>query len=298
MANRVEKLASQLSINPTSASALQASEEEKDQILYEKKDGGIALITLNRPKRLNALTGKMQALYFDLLEQARDDPEVKVIIVTGGPRYFSAGAEMELLKTIGKGGDQQVVNQKPPRNTRQNQALRIPKPIIGCISGAAGLGFVLAMHADIRFATAKGKWTTAFAKRGLVVEHGLSTTLSRIIGVSNALDILLSSRVFLGEEAKELGLVSKVFDNYDAMMAHAIAYAQEMAANASPASMAAMKSQVYRHFNMDIDDAYAESEDLMKKSFKHPDSKEGVASYVEKRKPAFQGLAFGRIEDL
>lgn len=277
-------------------SAALDAEAEKDVITYKVLDGGIGLVTLNRPTRLNSLTNEMQALYFDMLEKAAADERVRVIVVTGAGRAFCAGAEMELLKTIGKSDS--TVASKPRRSLKQSQATRIPKPIIAAINGpAAGLGFVLAMHADIRFTTSKAKFTSAFAKRGLVAEHGSSYIMPRVAGVSNALDILLSSRVFLGDEAKELGIVSRVYPDADALMKATLEYAREMATWCSPASMAEMKRQVYEHLDQDQDSSYTVSDDLMKKSFQHPDSKEGVASYVEKREPTFQGLKAGFIRD-
>ncbi|GBG28455.1 3-hydroxybutyryl-CoA dehydratase-like protein, mitochondrial [Hondaea fermentalgiana] len=296
LAPEMKMASQQVSANATS-SAADAAEQEKDVILYEVIDGGVCVLTLNRPTRLNSLTNEMQALYFDMLDKAAADERVRVIVVTGAGRAFCAGAEMELLKTIGS-KDRQPAGMTARRSLQQSQATRIPKPIIAAINGpAAGLGFVLAMHTDVRFATKGAKFTSAFAKRGLVAEHGSSFMLPRIAGVSNALDVLLSSRVFLGDEAKDLGLVTRVYEDKDALMKATLEYAREMAKMCSPASMAAMKRQVYEHLDRDQDTSYDESDQLMTRSFKHPDSKEGVASYVEKRDPDFQGLKAGYIHD-
>lgn len=279
------------------SATLAAAEKETDTVLFEVLEGDIGLITLNRPARGNALTQRMQVEYFDALDRANADPAVKVIVVTGQGRHFCVGAEMELLKTIGQ-KDKQQVGKPLSRPVDQIQALGIPKPIICAVNGSvAGLGMVLALCADVRFCTRHGKWTTAFAKRGLVAEYGISWILPRIVGVSHALDLLLSSRVVQGDEAKDLGLVSKVFDTKEQLLAEALKYARDMARLCSPASMVEMKSQVYADFLKNQLEANEDAKQLMAKSFKHPDVVEGVKSYNEKRDPVFQGLGYGRIKD-
>jgi enoyl-CoA hydratase/carnithine racemase len=241
------------------------------------------------------LTNEMQARFFDRLDAAEADPAVRVVVVTGAGRGFCAGAEMELLQTIGTNAGISA----PTRNVDQVRQLEASKPIIAAINGpCAGLGFVLACMADIRFATRDAKLTSAFAKRGLVAEHGISWVLPRVVGMSNAMDLLLSSRVVLGTEAKEMGLVTRVFDTPELLLAETLAYAREMSRCCSPASLAEIKAQLVRHANVSAREAFADSYGLMMRSFRHPDSKEGVASYVEKRDPRFQGLTAGRIGDM
>ncbi len=270
-------------------------EQEKDQLLYQVLDGNVAVITLNRPKKGNSLTQEGQALYFDLLEKADADERVRVIIVTGNGKLFCAGADMQLLNGIdGSKG------QKQRRDVAHIQHLKIRKPVIAAINGSvAGLGMVLALWTDIRFCTRKGKWTTAFAKRGLIVEHGMSWTLPRIVGLSNAMDLILSSRVIQGDEAKEMGLVSKVFDGQEELFEYTLKYAREMAAQCSPASLLEMKEQVYRDAGPQTPQAAHDNfRTLLRQSFKHPDFAEGVKSYNDRRDPAFQGLRAGRIKDI
>ena len=263
-------------------------------VFYEVLAGGVALVTLNRPARLNSLTNEMQAQFFDRLDAAEADQAVRVVVVTGAGRAFCAGAEMELLQTIGSSTGIEA----PRRNVDQVRQLEVSKPIIAAVNGpCAGLGFVLACMADIRFATRDAKITSAFAKRGLIAEHGISWVLPRVVGMSHAMDLLLSSRVVLGAEAKEMGLVTKVFDTPEQLMAETLAYAREMARWCSPASMAEIKAQLVRHANVGAREAFADSYSLMMRSFRHPDSKEGVASYVQKRDPRFEGLKAGRISE-
>ena len=254
-------------------------------VLYEL-DEGVALITLNRPERLNAWNADLGAAYHDFLDQAEADPTVKVIVVTGAGKGWCAGADMDLLQSIG--GSINATDGEGNTDTRDTRRhLEIKKPIIAAINGAcAGLGFVYAISADIRFAADGAKFTTAFAHRGLIAEYGSSWYLPKLVGQSVALDLLMSGRVFLADEAKELGVVNKVYPP-DALMAETMAYAKKMAASSAPLSMAIMKDQIYRHREMSVDEAVTESIGLMQASLQRPDFQEGVNSYLEKRPPAF-----------
>jgi len=253
-----------------------------DAVLYEVKDN-IGLITLNRPERLNAWNGDMASGYFNSLDAAAADPDVRVIVVTGAGRGFCAGADMDVLQGIqGAGG---ATGERETRDARY--AMSVPKPIIAAINGAcAGLGLVHAVACDIRFAAAGAKFTVAFSRRGLIAEHGISWTLPRLIGQSAALDLIISGRVFLAEEAAELGMVNKVVPA-DELMDYTMAYAKDMAINVSPTSMAVMKHQIYSQLAMGLDDAMTASNKVMAESLKRPDFKEGVSSFLEKRPPNF-----------
>jgi enoyl-CoA hydratase/carnithine racemase len=260
-----------------------------DELLYEVNDG-IGLITLNRPDRLNAWTPSMGAEYLAALDDAGSNPGVRVVVVTGAGRGFCAGADMGLLSELA-GGERTEgervsgETQRPPSRMEPG----VPKPVIAAINGAcAGLGLVRAMFCDIRFAASGAKFTTAFARRGLVAEHGLSWLLPRLAGVSRSLDVLFSGRVFLAEEALQLGLVNRVVDGD--VLAAAMDYARELATYSSPASMADMKRQIWTDAVTELDEAWARAEKLMLASFTRPDLAEGVASYVEGRDPKFPPL--------
>lgn len=262
-----------------------------DAVLYEVRDG-VAIITFNRPDRLNAWSPALHRGYFTSLDRAAADPEVRVIVVTGAGRGWCAGADMDVLRGIGDAGgfgDDDVPRSDEPE-WKHTHAMTIPKPVIAAINGAcAGLGFVHALACDIRFAAEGAKFTVAFGRRGLIGEWGMSWTLPRLVGQAVALDLMLSSRVFLAEEAAELGVVNRVVAP-DRLMDETLAYAADLATNVSPTSMAIMKRQVYTHPQMPIDDALEESIRLMEESVRRPDFKEGVASFVEKRPPDFQPL--------
>lgn len=253
-----------------------------DAVLYETNNH-IAVLTLNRPDRLNAWNGELAKGYFNSLDRAAADPDVRVIVVTGAGRGFCAGADMDVLQGIGDaGGPGEASDNRDARH-----AISTPKPVIAAVNGAcAGLGFVLAVASDIRFAASGAKFTTAFSRRGLIAEHGLSWTLPQLVGQANALDLLLSGRVILAEEAKELGLVNRVCVPEN-LMDEVMAYAADIAANAAPMSMAIMKQQVYNHPQLPLAEAMSQSNKLMVESLKRQDFKEGVASFVEKRPPKF-----------
>jgi enoyl-CoA hydratase/carnithine racemase len=258
------------------------------EVVQQTIEGGVATLTLNRPDRLNAWTVEMEQTYFGMLERCAAAEDVRVIVVTGAGRGFCAGADMQDLQALGADGAQAPAARAERRE--QTFPLSIPKPIIAAINGAcAGIGLVQALMCDLRFAAADAKLTTAFARRGLVAEHGIAWILPRLVGPARALDLLLSGRVVLGREAAELGLVNRALEP-GAVLEHALGYARELARNCSPASMATAKRQVYAGLDSALPDALAEADRLMLASFRAPDFVEGVASFVERREPAFAPL--------
>src|SRR5438876_5854163 len=250
---------------------------------------GVALLTLNRPQRLNAWTDEMEHAYFGLLDRCAASEQVRVIVVTGAGRGFCAGADMQHLQELSDGGSDERHRTQVRRP--QTFPLSVPKPIVAAINGAcAGIGLVQALMCDIRFAAQGAKLTTAFARRGLVAEHGISWILPRLVGPARALDLLLSGRVVLAQEAAELGLVNRVFAP-ERLLEETLAYARDLAVNCSPASMATMKRQVYADYERALPDALAAANRLMEASFGAPDFAEGVSSFVERREPSFAPLA-------
>jgi enoyl-CoA hydratase/carnithine racemase len=195
---------------------------------------------------------------------------------------------MQELQVLGANGHDAMDN---PRQRRpQSYPLTIPKPILAVINGpCAGIGLVQALMCDVRFAAEGAKLTTAFARRGLVAEHGISWILPRLIGPARALDLLLSGRVVLAGEASELGLVNRVLAP-ERLMDGALAYASDIVANCSPASMASMKRQVYADLERGLSAATTAADELMMQSFTAADFVEGVQSFVERREPQFAAL--------
>lgn len=263
----------------------------EDVVLCEIGADGVALLTLNRPDRLNAWTAPMQLALFDLLQACAEDERVRVVVITGAGRGFCPGADMNDLSVLSADGG--AVESTGIREDARpiTFAMSIPKPVIAAINGAcAGLGLAFALTCDIRFCAENAKLTTAFSRRGLIAEHGMSWILPRLVGPGRALDLLISARVFRGSEAAELGLVNRAVAD-EMVLDVALEYARDLAANVSPASMATIKRQVYEALSQPLADALGQANALMLESFSKPDFAEGVQSYVEKRAPAFPPLA-------
>jgi enoyl-CoA hydratase/carnithine racemase len=244
------------------------------------------LLTLNRPDRLNAWNDELEDRYFELLDEAEADREVRAVVVTGAGRGFCAGADMDILE--GASATSTTPFQRPRPRTRP---LEMRKPMIAAINGAAaGLGFVEALYCDVRFAVPEAKLTTIFVRRGLIAEYGCSWLLPRIVGIGRATDLLLSGRVALGSEAHGFGLVDFI-EEPEGLVDAALAYAADLAQNCSPASMAIIKTQLQRSLDHSLEQALAEAEQEMRDSFSRSDVKEGVDSYLERRAPDFEPLS-------
>ncbi|HEX2565832.1 MAG TPA: enoyl-CoA hydratase [Burkholderiales bacterium] len=273
-----------------------------EDLLYESAEG-IAAITLNRPQALNAYTAAMGQSLERAVAAAAADDSVRVVVLTGAGRGFCAGADMNLLQKIKPGGQRVSQAQNVKHDFRSHLGpdvgahfggrfgylLQCRKPVIAAINGpAAGLGLVLALYADIRFAASEAKLTTSFAQRGLIAEHGISWLLPRLVGPAHALDLLLSARKIKAAEAERLGLVNKVFPQ-ESFMPDVLAYASALAKTVSPRSTAVIKAQVWKAQFQDFNQALELADAEMQKSFASADFKEGVAHFVEKRAPAFTG---------
>jgi enoyl-CoA hydratase/carnithine racemase len=259
--------------------------DELKTITYERDDG-VAVVTLSRPDRLNAWTNRMAEEYRWAFEEAEGDDAVRVVVVTGAGRGFCAGADFEALDNLAGGQDYGPM----PTTSREDVFLLAPlssKPVIACVNGpAAGVGFVLMCFADIRFAAAGAKLTTAFARLGLPAEHGVQWALSRLVGVGHAADLLFSSRVVLAEEAGSMGLVNRV-EPAESVLASTLAYAKEMAASVSPSSLYVLKRQLWSGLSASMDEAARAANEVLPRMLKGPDFKEGTSAFQAKRPPSF-----------
>jgi enoyl-CoA hydratase/carnithine racemase len=257
----------------------------------------IATVTLHRPERLNAWTGRMHAEYRHLLARAAADSAVRVIVVTGSGRGFCVGADTQALEghverggyDAGLGDDVAMPGYgvRPEFDADFAYQFGIPKPIIAAINGpAAGVGLVLACYCDLRFAAAGVKLTTSHGKLGLPAEYGLSWLLPRLVGVTRAADILLSSRVVLSEEAERLGLVNQVVPA-DQLMDVTYGYARRLATEIAPSSLAVTKLQMYRDLHGDVASSVRDAGQRMAVMMEGADFAEGVAALTEKRPPNY-----------
>lgn len=264
-------------------------------------DGGVLTITLNRPERLNAWTGLMQTEVETAIRAGGADAAVRCIVITGAGRGFCAGADMNGLQSIQASGGENYQAGRPevkrPASSPLEQTFpgrfghmfACPKPIIAAINGpCAGIGPILTLFADLRYAAAEAKFTTAFAQRELIVEHGIAWQLPRLVGEANALDLLFTARKFDGAEAERLGLVNRALPG-DQLMAHVGEVAQHLATQVSPRSVAIMKRQIRESYFQSYGESLAVADAEMEASFATHDFKEGVASFVERRAPAFTG---------
>ena len=263
---------------------------------YDRSES-VATITLDRPDRLNAWTGRMNTEYRALLARASADPTVRAIVVTGAGRAFCAGADSTALEghvargeyDPGTGADiaRPGFGVRPEFDAELAYHFGIAKPVIAAVNGpAAGIGFALACYCDLRFAAAGAKLTTSHGRLGLPAEFGLSWLLPRLVGLTRAADILLSSRVVLAEEAAEMGLVNRVVPAED-VLETAHAYARRLATEISPASLAATKRQLYTDFHRDLATSVEDSEERLRAMMREADFAEGVAALTERRPPRF-----------
>ena len=263
--------------------------------------GRVATVTLNRPDKLNAWTRTMEQEVRQAMHEAAADEQVRVIVVTGAGRGFCAGADMSLLQGV----LEQRVHPLPDATASDGSASwdpvradfqrqysyfpALPKPVIAAVNGpAVGLGLVIAMFCDLRFASEDAKFGTAFARRGLIAEYGLAWLLPKVIGHANAMDILLSARIFGAHEALRMGLVNQVFASPN-FLESVYEYAHELADQVSPRSMKVIKRQVYEAMFQTLGQALDTATEEMRASLQCEDFKEGVAHFLEKRAPEFQG---------
>lgn len=251
-------------------------------VLTQVRDG-VALITLNRPEVMNAWNGALCRALDDALRAAQADDEVRALVITGAGRAFCAGAD------LGAGGD--TFAEAGARGADDDMAARtptvlpwdVPKPVIAAVNGhAVGVGATYAMACDMRIVAQDARIAYVFARRGMLPELGSHAILPRIVGLSNAFDLLLSGRAVLGTEAAAMGLASASVPREEVVQV-AIQRASEMARLSAPVSMAISKRLLWD--NMGVGDMRAREDPLFDWVAAQSDSIEGVASFLEKRDP-------------
>lgn len=253
-----------------------------DPVLYEVRDK-VALVTLNRPDRLNAITADMGTAYAEALHRADDDPAVRVAVVTGSGRGFCSGADLSVLAQGPEALESFTADQ--PFETLPTCALTTRIPVVMAVNGpAAGLGFVMAISGDVCFASPQARFISAFSRLGLVAEYAVAWLLPRQIGRQRAAEILLSGRSVDADEALRIGLVHSVTDD---VVQTALDWATDVATHCSPRSLATMKRQLDAADQLSLRESMAESLALMSASFRQPDLGEALVAKSEKRPPRF-----------
>lgn len=246
-------------------------------------DQGVALITLNRPEKLNALTPEMGVAYAAALTQAAADPTARVAVVTGAGRGFCSGADLSVLAQGPEALDGFV--SQTTDDVLPTLALDVDIPVVMAVNGAAaGLGFVIALTGDVCFASPHARFISAFSRLGLVAEYGVAWLLPRMIGRQRAAEILLSGRPLDAHEAERVGIVHAIHDD---VVAAAMDWARDVAGNCSPASLRTIKRQLAASDTSDFAASTAESLSLMRASFRGPDLAEALLAKASGRPPAF-----------
>ncbi|MCP5183460.1 MAG: enoyl-CoA hydratase/isomerase family protein [Pseudomonadales bacterium] len=256
---------------------------------------GIATVTLCRPQRSNAWTGRMHTEYRWLMARADGDDAVRAIVVTGEGRAFCVGGDADALAGhVRKGGYDPGT---PTELARPGYGVApefdasfawhfgLRKPVIGALNGpAAGVGLALALFCDIRFAVPGAKLTTAHGKLNLPAEYGLSWLLPRMVGLPRANELLLSSRVFTTDEAHAMGMIHALHPA-DELLPATLGYVRRLVETVSPNSLRQTRWQIYRDLHRDVGAAVEASEALLGAMMKEPDYGEGVAAFRDKRPP-------------
>ncbi|MGC8968850.1 MAG: enoyl-CoA hydratase-related protein [Thermus sp.] len=253
-------------------------------MVLKERQGAVLVLTLNRPERLNALTGELLDALYDALKEGEEDREVRALLLTGAGRAFSAGQDLTEF------GDQKPDYEAHLRRyNRVVEALSgLEKPLVVAVNGAAaGAGMSLALWGDLRLAAVGASFTTAFARIGLVPDSGLSFLLPRLVGLAKAQELLLLSPRLSAEEALALGLAHRVVPA-ERLMEEALALAKELAQGPTRA-YALTKKLLLETYRLSLTEALALEAILQGEAGRTLDHEEGVRAFREKRPPRFQG---------
>jgi enoyl-CoA hydratase/carnithine racemase len=253
-------------------------------------DAGVALITINRPDRLNAWTPVLEAELRRTIEQAQQDDSVRCAVLTGAGRAFCAGADMEAMRNrITPPASASTADLSEDDSAQRYGYLwQFDKPLVAAINGAAiGVGLCLALYCDLRYVAAGAKLALPYARRGLVAEHGTAWLLPRLIGPHNANELLLTGRTISGEEADRMGLGHLL--PAEGFLDAVLQRAREMAASTSPRSVRIMKRQLRDARYQTLGQATRIADREIAACRDTEDFKEGVQHFLEKRAPRFTG---------
>ena len=269
------------------------------ELIIFEVSGQVATITLNRPKRLNAWTYEMGNEIWDALMKVENDPNLRVTIVTGAGRGFCAGADLSRGSTTFDGSNRP--REEDERRRREGSLIRryfsLKKPVIVAINGpVVGVGVTFILPFDIRIAAESARIGIVFNRRGVIPEIACPWILPRIIGISKAAELMYTGRIVDSKEALEFGLVSRVVPD-DKLMDTAREIAEEILLNA-PVSVALTKHMLYQFLSeTDIDKAEMINHKYFAWTGTQPDAREGVVSFLQKRKPEWKLKVPGDLPD-
>jgi enoyl-CoA hydratase/carnithine racemase len=247
-------------------------------------DRGVATITLNRPRQRNAIGDGMREELADAYHACDRDDGIRVIVLTGTPPAFCAGADLA-------SGERTFAEPGPGFSAAgiDVPAWTLGKPVIAAVNGhALGLGLTLALQCDIRIFAADATYGVVQVRRGVVGDAYSHWVLPRLVGIANAAEILLTGATFDGRRAVQLGLGSRVLDADDVLPA-ALQLAYDIAENTAPMSVAASKRLLWDSFDLDRAAVGARETEIHLKLMRHDDAKEGVRAYLEQRAPEWTG---------
>jgi enoyl-CoA hydratase/carnithine racemase len=266
-------------------------------ITYDKSDR-VAIVSYNRPERMNAWTARMGEETHTAMLDADKDPHIGAIILTGAGRAFCAGADMQNLNSIAQNSNQATQVGQPQAGTEEldpnfrgrfSWMMALRKPVIAAINGpAVGMGFANTLFCDFRIASDKARMGLIFTQRGLAIEFGSSWMLPRIVGLTNALELAITGRLIDADEARRIGLVSRVVPDAELMPA-AKALGNEIATQCTPLGVSKVKQLVYRHLFTDLAAGIKDDDEATAIMLKSEDFKEGIKAFLEKRAPRFIG---------
>ncbi len=272
------------------------TEASEPEVLTSVNADGVAEITLNRPDRMNAFTWRMGRLLNDALKRFDGDDDVRAIIVTGKGVAFCAGADLGRGgKTFDRGGRAGGARKPaqpdagPVRSEERLHPWNVRKPILAAINGpAVGVGLTIPLQYDMRIVAKDAKLGFVFVNRGVMPELASTWILPRLIGPARASDLLLSGRIFLGEEAAELGMCNEAVDKQD-VLPRAREIARHIAVHSAPVSVALTKRMIWDNLgNPDLTRVQAREAPLFAWIGSQPDSREGVLAFLEKREPEWK----------
>ena len=258
------------------------------QELRYTKAKGVAQIVINRPDRLNAWTPTLEAELRVAISLAKQDDEVRCVVLTGAGRAFCAGMDMAVLQANATTNARIGSSSEDDELQRYGYLWDLDKPLIAAVNGAAsGVGLCLTLFCDLRYVASGAKLSFPYARRGLAAEHGIAWLLPRIVGSMPAADLLLTGRTFLAEEADRIGL-ARMLPAED-FLDKVLAQAMEIATLTSPRSIAVIKRQLFRARYQTLGQATRIADEEIAQCRESEDFKEGVAHFIEKRAPQFTG---------